>query len=141
MLCGRRRDVEPSIRDSAYDVSGTQVGCEADLRHQVEPVLDQVQRLPVEQDAVAVRHALAGGDEEPAAICLHPHRDPPRLRLHEQRAVARAQASAVDRSVRQRSGEGFDLRLRSPRVGSRPEGRSCSEGRARGGERRRGKHR
>ncbi len=66
----RRRDVEARIGDPAQDATGAQVRSERDLRHHVQLVLDDVQRPTLEQDAVAVRHALATREHDlPCHAC------------------------------------------------------------------------
>jgi hypothetical protein len=82
------------------------------------------------------------GDEEPAAIFLHAHRDTACLRLDEECALSGAQAPAVDRPGRERPGEEA-LPCRRDPFGLEAVGKvdPLREGRIRGRARRRGENR
>ena len=64
LLGDRRRHGEVRARDAPEDATARQLGRERDLGDDVEPVLHDVERLAVEQDAVAVRDALAAGERD-----------------------------------------------------------------------------
>ena len=59
MVVDRRRHREVWIAQASQDAPAGEIGRELDDRHAVELVLNDVQDLSRQEDAVAVRHALS----------------------------------------------------------------------------------